>query len=660
MLRERDLRVRPSLDDKILTSWNALAVKAYVDASRSLNRADYLETAINQATFILKNVKHEDDRLSRSFKHGEQAKINGFLDDYAFTIEALIHLYQATFNFVWLQEAERLMEYALSHFYDSKTGMFFYTSDIDAPLIARSIEVMDNVLPSSNSVIAKNLFILGMYFEREYYLETAKSMLRKVQDMAKKGAEYYGNWDMLWAWFASEPNMVAIVGEQCVEMRQAFDEHFLPNVFYLGEIEPRETLPLLKNRFVSNQTLIYVWNLFEDEAVYTVTSLTKAIASAVEENLPKRIKLEGEISNYKHHTSGHIYFTLKDNEAQINAVIWRGVAQLLSISLQDGDKVLTEGYVSFFYQSGRYQIICTAISHVGLGALQREYNLLFEKLSRAGYFDERRKRALPKYAERIGIVTSETGAVLQDMLSIFKRRCPSMELLLYASQVQGSHASTDIVQGIKYFNAERSLSKRVDAIVIARGGGSIEDLWAFNTEIVANTVFHSAIPVVSAVGHEVDFSISDYVADIRAGTPSIAAELLAFNSTELKQDLLARVQFIKIATENRINNVKQYVNDIFMARAFSTPSRKIDLLLQKHSFIAEKIYVLTTNKISHYHSSFSELIKRINLLSFQSTLARGFALVSHKEKNVSKSKQISSGDTILIQFSDGKIQAIVE
>ncbi len=256
LLIERTKRVRPDLDDKIITSWNALMLKAYVDAYKVLDDERYLDIALQNARFINTKIKTPDNRLNRNYKNG-RATINGFLDDYAFTIAAFIELYQVTFDEKWLAEAIQLNDYAIAHFYDNESGMFFYTSDTDPALIARKMEVPDNVIPSSNSEMAKNLFILGHYFYNDDYVEMAKKMLNNVHQDVLTGGVYYANWDILLAWFAVPPAEVAIVGNEYEKIQKEFNMNYLPNVFFSGG-KNEGTLPLLADKLIAGQTTIYV------------------------------------------------------------------------------------------------------------------------------------------------------------------------------------------------------------------------------------------------------------------------------------------------------------------------------------------------------------------------------------------------------------------
>ncbi len=256
LLKERSARVHPGLDDKIITSWNALMLKAYIDAFEVFGNEDYLTAALKNAEFIASKLKSADHRLNRNYKN-EKAGINAYLDDYAFSISAFISLYQVTFSEKWLDTARKLTDYAIDHFFENKSGMFFYTSDLDPALIARKKEINDNVMPASNSEMAKNLFVLGYYFYNEEYLEKSSKMLNSVKKYTLNGGNYFANWDILMAWFSSEPFEVAIVGKEFERLRREFNEHYLPNVFFSGG-SSEGTLSLLENKLVEGETTIYV------------------------------------------------------------------------------------------------------------------------------------------------------------------------------------------------------------------------------------------------------------------------------------------------------------------------------------------------------------------------------------------------------------------
>jgi len=256
LLARRAARIRPATDDKILTAWNALMIKAYVDAYRAFDVKEYLDIALKNAAFIRSNLQSDDKGLYRNYKDGK-ASTHAFLDDYAFTIQAFISLYQATFNESWLDEAQLLTRYVLDHFYDPQSGMFFYTSDLDPGLIARKMELSDNVISSSNSEMAKNLFMLGRYFYDESFVQLARKMLNNIKNHAINGEIYYANWDILMAWFAVEPYFVSIVGKDYKAKRKEFDQYYLPNVFLAGG-KTEGNLSMLEGKLHIGQTTIFV------------------------------------------------------------------------------------------------------------------------------------------------------------------------------------------------------------------------------------------------------------------------------------------------------------------------------------------------------------------------------------------------------------------
>jgi exodeoxyribonuclease VII large subunit len=276
--------------------------------------------------------------------------------------------------------------------------------------------------------------------------------------------------------------------------------------------------------------------LLSKDKILTVSELTYEIKKHIElEPRFQDVWLQGEISNYKVHTSGHVYFTLKDENASIKAALWKSRADiyLKNFRFKDGDKVLVHGKVEVYEPSGEYKIIVDFIEPLGIGELQMKFEMLKQKLAAEGLFDRKYKKPIPEYPSRIGIVTSPTGAAIRDMINIISRRFPAVEIILYPVRVQGEGAAEEIAQAIYDFNRYGG----VDVIIVGRGGGSVEDLWAFNEEIVARAIFASRIPIISAVGHEIDYSISDFVADLRAPTPSAAAELVVKNRDDVLENV---------------------------------------------------------------------------------------------------------------------------
>ena len=277
LLKKRSQRIRPGLDDKILTSWNGLMLKGYLDAYRALGNEDYLKAALKNAEFICAELKLEDNRLFRNFKN-KKATINGFLDDYAFTIQAFISLYQATFDQQWLNKAEALLKYSVSHFFDKSTGMFYYTSDFDPSLIARKMEISDNVIPSSNSEMAKNLFLIGRYLYKNNYIEMSKKMLNNVKESTIKGSSYFSNWGILMSWLSSETYDVSIVGKDCQLLRKQLNQYYLPNVFISGGFEQGD-MQILEGKLIPNETTIYVCQ--NNSCKLPVNSVQKAMKQIV-------------------------------------------------------------------------------------------------------------------------------------------------------------------------------------------------------------------------------------------------------------------------------------------------------------------------------------------------------------------------------------------
>ncbi len=304
-------------------------------------------------------------------------------------------------------------------------------------------------------------------------------------------------------------------------------------------------------------------NQFSDRKIYSVFEITTEIKQALERFGVLWIK--GEISNYKHHSSGHMYFSLKDERAQLKAAFFRNNNMYLKFRPEDGIEVVVRGRISVYEPRGDYQIIVEYMEPVGLGTLQLAFEQLKQRLRQEGLFDEEHKAHLPLLPEKVGVVTSPTGAAIQDMLRILNRRNASLDILIYPARVQGAGAAEEIAAGVKYFNTRSD----IDVIIVARGGGSMEDLWAFNEEIVARAIYASDIPVISAVGHEVDFTISDFVADLRAPTPSAAAEMVSGAREDLQvtvQSFSRRaLQAIRLFIERRRSSLERLGRD----RAFN-------------------------------------------------------------------------------------------
>ena len=317
--------------------------------------------------------------------------------------------------------------------------------------------------------------------------------------------------------------------------------------------------------------------------ILTVSELTAAIKTVLEPNF-RGISVKGEISNFKQQTSGHLYFSLKDAGAQVSAVLFRGSAANLSRMPKEGDQVVANGEISLYVPRGQYQMIIRELQFLGIGELLMKFHQLKEQLKARGWFDPANKKPLPKFPKRIGVVTSPTGAVIKDILNVLKRRFPNFHLILNPVRVQGDKAPQEIAQAIAEFNR----FNLVDVLIVARGGGSIEDLWAFNEEIVAKAIFESKIPVISAVGHETDFTISDWVADVRAPTPSAAAEIVIAEQAQWLKSLSASQQTFRQFIRQKFGSAKQRLTDLKTHPVFSFPL----------SILAQPIQQLDSSRLS--------------------------------------------------------------
>lgn len=387
----------------------------------------------------------------------------------------------------------------------------------------------------------------------------------------------------------------------------------------------------------------------------TVTLLTRTIKEALESCFPYPIRVQGEISNFRPHYSGHAYFTLKDSYTQISAVMWKSRTAHLPFQLADGLQVTCTGTVTVYEKTGRYQFNVLDMQPAGKGDLQAQFEALKRELWEAGLFDEAHKKPLPTYPERVGIITSPTGAALQDILSVAKRRNPSISLLLRPAQVQGENAAQDLAQAIRDLNAHG----KVDVIILGRGGGSLEDLWAFNDEKLARTIFASKIPIVSAIGHEIDVTIADFVADRRAPTPSAAAELVIPSREEMLgqlyyyQDKLAALLLQQVQkARHRLERLSQHY--VLRKPEFWLDPRYEKLWRQQTALEQawQKQYEQKKQALALWHS-------RLEGLDPRKVLSRGFVLVEQAGLPVTRSNQLESGPVKLI-FQDGERKANLE
>jgi exodeoxyribonuclease VII large subunit len=392
-----------------------------------------------------------------------------------------------------------------------------------------------------------------------------------------------------------------------------------------------------------------------EKNVITITELTRQIKQSLETSFP-RVCVGGEISNLKRHTSGHLYFTLKDEGAQLSAVMWRSRVANLTFLPEDGMKVIVRGSITVYPPRGSYQIDVEQIQPVGIGELQLAFERLKQKLAAEGLFDSVHKKPIPEFPECIGIITSETGAALQDIRSVLARRQPSVEVVLASVRVQGVGAAEEIANAIEQMNRYAG----IDVMIVGRGGGSLEDLWAFNEERVARAIFASKIPIISAVGHEIDFSISDFVADLRAPTPSAAAELVVKDRTELLEVIGNLCYTMQDALVNQISGFRERVASLLISYSFNRPRDMVREFSQRLDEIDRSLGVSFNYITQSARQRYDSLRHQLQALNPQGVLNRGYSIVRKQGRIVSSACALHHGDEAEIQFHDGTIEVQVE
>jgi exodeoxyribonuclease VII large subunit len=434
-------------------------------------------------------------------------------------------------------------------------------------------------------------------------------------------------------------------------------------------------------------------DIFSEKTILTVSRLTALLRGVLEENF-EHVWVQGEISNLSFPSSGHIYFSLKDAGSQLRCIMFKGAAKNLKFRPADGMGLITRGRISVYDQRGEYQLICEYIEPAGIGALQMAFMQLKQRLADEGLFDERHKKPMPSFPRRVGVVTSATGAAIHDILKVLKRRFASLEVLLYPVRVQGEGSALEIARAIDDMNR----LNLVDVMIVGRGGGSLEDLWAFNEESVARAVHRSRIPVISAVGHETDWTICDFAADLRAPTPSAAAEMVIASSIELRNQLDAlthrlnlamriylsslssRMDAVRrslheprtllghltqrvddlterldLALENATNHRKGRYSKLQSELMHLTPLKTIQSLRQQIDLLSEQSEKMLLRKLDGSRHSFGNLAGRLEVLSPLATLSRGYAIAQRCDGSiVVDSTQLAADDQILLQFSRGK------
>lgn len=391
--------------------------------------------------------------------------------------------------------------------------------------------------------------------------------------------------------------------------------------------------------------------------VYTVKQVNSYIKNMFTQDfMLNRIYVKGEVSNCKYHTSGHIYFSLKDESGTIACVMFAGQRGGLSFHMREGQQIIVLGSVNVYERTGSYQLYAQEIRLEGEGTLYEKYQMLKQELEEMGMFAPEYKKAIPRYAKRIGVVTAPTGAAVRDIMNISARRNPYVQLLLYPAQVQGEGAKESIVRGIRMLE-----TKNVDVIIVGRGGGSIEDLWAFNDECVARAIFDCQVPVISAVGHETDVTIADYVADLRAPTPSAAAELAVWDYRQLQGYLdECRLRMNRSMTGTiRINRLR--LKELDVRLSYLHPRHKLQDQQQRLIELEEELRTLMRDRVKEARHRLAIQIEKLNGLSPVRKLNQGFAYVEEADGGVVKSiRQVEKGDELTVYVTDGLIRTSVK
>ena len=390
--------------------------------------------------------------------------------------------------------------------------------------------------------------------------------------------------------------------------------------------------------------------------IATVTQINNYI-KALMEQVPvlQNVWIKGEISNFKLHSSGHIYLTLKDGNAVLKAVMFRSAAQGLKFKPSDGAMVIARGRISVYEAGGQYQLYIEEMEAEGTGDLYAKFEQLKKQLSEEGLFDESRKQKIPEFPTTIGIVTSPTGAAIRDMINVIRRRYPVVKIIIYPCLVQGDTAAQSIVDGINFFNSKKS----VDVIITGRGGGSIEDLWAFNEEITARAVADSNIPIISAVGHEVDFTICDFVADLRAPTPSAAAELAVPDIFELKKYIETSKTRISVLLKNRLDTAVRQLDLLTSRSSLTQFNRGISDKSQTIDLLAERCCLAYKNRTQSCLKQFEMLCGKLSALSPIAVFERGYCSASKNGKSINSISAIENGDMIKLRLIDGELDCSV-
>lgn len=388
----------------------------------------------------------------------------------------------------------------------------------------------------------------------------------------------------------------------------------------------------------------------------TVSMLTSYLKMLIESDTElQNLTVTGEVSNYKYHSSGHIYFTLKDKDAKIKCVMFRSYASFLKFIPSDGMKIVVSGNISIYERDGQYQLYCHRMEPDGIGNMYMAFEQLKEKLENEGLFNPDRKRPIPILPRKIGVATSPTGAVIRDIINVATNRFFNIDILLYPVKVQGDGAAESITKAIKYFNSRDD----IDVIIVGRGGGSIEELWAFNEEAVARAIYGSKIPIISAVGHETDFTIADFVADVRASTPSHAAEIAVPKFQDLKYKIESLKSDIESSIEKLVVGYKYSVQEYRRIIQASSPLNRVKSDMQYLDNLEIKINHMIESRMAEYRSRMAVLVNKLDNLNPAKMISRGYAYVEKEGIAVRSIKEISYDDFLQLYMRDGKVNCKV-
>lgn len=388
----------------------------------------------------------------------------------------------------------------------------------------------------------------------------------------------------------------------------------------------------------------------------SVTQLNEYLKMVLDgDRVLSNVFVRGEISNFKLYSSGHAYFTLKDDAGQLKSVMFRSYCSRLLFKPEDGMRVIAHGRVSVYESSGQYQLYVDDLQPDGAGSLAMRFEQLKRKLAAEGLFDEARKRPLPPMPRRIGVITSPSGAAVHDIINVLGRRFPAAEMILYPSEVQGAQAPAQLISGVEFF----SMTGLVDVIILGRGGGSAEDLWAFNDEYLARAVASCSVPVISAVGHESDFTICDFVADRRAPTPSAAAELAVPDMGEILRGLASVRTGLQASMQKLIAQERRVLNQLTQSRVFARPEQMLNNFRMRLDEKESNLDRAVGQALLQKRQATASLAGKLGALNPLAVLSRGYATVSRDGASVTSAKQINENDTLDIRFADGSVRATV-